>query len=391
MSKIIRGYKFKIYPTEEQKEKLNRFIELHRAVYNWAVEQEEKIYSLYKDGKSDHGFYSFITLSKMYTIERNKPGNEYLLEIPETTARTALQDVVNAYKMFFNGTNNYPKFKKKNKCKKSFGTRKDRFYIKNSKIKIEGIKDHIDLGFNFKDIRNPIDPVITLDNLGEYYVSFNLEEHVEDLISCKTEPIGIDLGCRQTFSLSTGEIYNQPKEKIDRLQNQINRLNKQITRDQKRRLKQANRTRTKYEDIPKSKRAIKRELKRNKKYKKIHNIKETFYHTITKQIVMRNPEYICMETFSVRTIQETKPYLNDKLVSVSFYRITEMMKYKCKIHNVPFIQAPMDFASTQICNHCGNKKKMYNYHTYKCSVCGMVEDRDINAAINLRNYGSQFI
>ena len=225
--------------------------------------------------------------------------------------------------------------------------------------------------------------------MGNYYISFSLEEESKDLETSKTEGIGIDLGIRRTFTLSTGEIYNQPK-KIKKLERRRDRQQSYVTRDQKRRLKESMRTKTKYEDIPESKRAFKRRLKLNKIHKKIHNIKNTFYHTITKQIVMRNPEFVCMETFSVREIQKSEPYMNNKIVQVSFYDITQKMKYKCENYNIPFIQAPMDFASTQICSSCGSKKIMRNYHTYKCPVCGMVEDRDINAAINLMNYGSLF-
>ena len=83
--------------------------------------------------------------------------------------------------------------------------------------------------------------------------------------------------------------------------------------------------------------------------------------------------------------------MNKILRDVSFYDITQKMKYKCENRNIPFIQAPREFASTQICSNCGHQKKMYSNHTYKCPICGMVEDRDINAAINLKNYGSQFI
>ena len=95
-----------------------------------------------------------------------------------------------------------------------------------------------------------------------------------------------------------------------------------------------------------------------------------------------------METFSVREIERDTPYMHKKLCHISFYDIIQKMKYKCENYNIPFIQAPREFPSTQICSRCGNIKKMYRNHTYKCKVCGMVEDRDINAAINLMNYGS---
>lgn len=396
MSKIIRGYKFRIYPTKEQSKQLDRFIDLFRYVYNWGIEKEEDIRKLHKQGLSKYGFYNFIELCSLFTEERNNSENYWLKEIPMTTARLSLRNVINAYRKFFNGETNYPRFKSKKEYRKnesSFNTRNDRFKIHNNGIKLEGMQDsYIDLKFDSGLYLNKvINPCISRDNLGNYYVSFSLEEESKVLYVAKSEGIGIDLGVRRTFTLSTGEIYNQPNEKLDKLERRRRKIDRRVTRDINRRLEESKRTITKYEDIPKSKRAIKRELKRKRLYDKIHNIKNTFYHTITKQIVMRNPEYVCMETFSVREIGKENKYMNKILHDVSFYDITQKMKEKCNTYNIPFIQAPREFASTQICSNCGHQKKMYGYNTYKCPICGMVEDRDINAAINLKNYGSQFI
>ena len=63
------------------------------------------------------------------------------------------------------------------------------------------------------------------------------------------------------------------------------------------------------------------------------------------------------------------------------------MKYKCENKNIQFSQAPMTFPSTKTCNNCGHIQDMHGKHTYRCPICGMVEDRDVNAAINLKNFG----
>lgn len=394
---IIRGYKYKIYPTEEQACQIDRFIDITRYVYNWGIAKEQEIYEKYKRGGSKYQFYTFYELRSLFRNERNNNPNLYWLkDMPIETASLQLRNVFNGYKRFFNRQNeNPPYFKSKKKCKKTFNTRYDRFNIENDCIKIEGIKDRISLGFEsnfningYRDKKKIINPTITKDYLGNYYVSFSIEEEIIGLpVLNEEEGIGIDLGIRRTFTLSNGKIYNQPKEKLNILENKRRRQQRHVTRDINRRISESKYTKTKHEDIPKSKRSIKRENKLLKTYRKIHNIKNTFYHTITKKIVDMKPKYVCMETFSVKDIQKNKPYINDKLAQVSFYDITQKMKYKCEERNIPFIQVPREFASTQICNNCGNQKKMYGYHTYKCPVCGMIEDRDINAAINLKNYG----
>ena len=399
-NKIIKGYKYRIYPTEEQSKQIDQQFDLFRFVYNWGIAKEQEIYEQYKNGLSDKKFYTFIDLCNIYTIERkNNPKLKWLKKFGMGVPRNALKNVVFGYKLYFNKVNNIPHFKKKNKCKKSFSTRKDTFKIKDNCIKIEGVNTLIPLGFNsnffinenYKSRSYAINPVITKDNLDNYYVSFSMEEEVVGLPLPKTEGIGIDLGVRRTFTLSNGEIYNQPKEKLDRLENKRRKQQRHVTRDINRRLEESYRTKTKYEDIPKSKRAIKREIKLNKIYRKIHNIKDTFYHTITKKIVDMKPEYVCMETFSVTGLCVDDKRMYKILDNVSFYDIIEKMKYKCEEKNIPFIQAPRSFASTKICNNCGHKKNMNGKHVYKCPVCGMIEDRDINAAINLKNYGYNYL
>ena len=393
MSKIIRGYKYMIYPTEDQVNKLDKFTNLFRYVYNWGVAKERERYEQYQNGNDEYGFYSFYDLCQMLTIERNNnPELRWLQELPLTTARLALRNVVIAYKKFFKGVTKFPKFLSKKKRKPSFNTRADRFKILNNSIKIEGINDNIDLGFNSGlDLNKCINPTISKDNLGNYYVSFSLEEESKNLDIPKTEGIGIDLGVRRTFTLSTGEIYNQPKEKLDKLEKRRRKQQRHVTRDINRRFEESKRTKTKYEDIPKSKRAIKRENKLKRTYRKIHNIKDTFYHTITKQIAMRNPEFVCMETFRVSEMGKQKNHMYKILNDTSFYDIIQKMQYKCSVYDIPFVQAPQEFPSTKKCSNCGRTKYMGSKHIYACPVCGMKKDRDINAAINLRNYGSQFI
>ena len=397
MSKVIRGYKYRIYPTEEQAERINGLIHYTRFAYNWAVEKEYKLYEQYKLGNSEYGFYSYIDLEKLFLEElKINPKMQWIKDnnYPTSILKYTFMNLVNGFDRFFKGQNKgKPWFKSKKHCKKAFPVRYDRFYIKNNKVRFTGVGSYIDLGFdcglNVSKVMNSTS--ISLDNLGNYYISFSLEEENEELEIPKSEGVGIDIGIRQTFVLSTGEIYNQPKEKLEKLEKKRRRQQRRVTRDINRRKEIGRHTKTKYEDIPKSKRAIKREIKLLKTYRKIHNIKDTFYHNITKKIVDRNPEYVCMETFGVTDIQTKRPYMNDKIVNVSFYDITRKMRYKCEKYNIPFISAPQEFPSTQLCNNCGYKKDLHGNHVYKCPVCGMKMDRDINAAINLRNYGSQFI
>jgi putative transposase len=391
----MHGYKFRIYPTYEQKNEIDKNISLYRYVYNWTIAQERIFYEEYKKGLRKYqfeGFYTMVTLFK--DVRKNTP---WLQEISVGNARCAIRDAISAYERFFGHTNNKPKFKSKKKSKKSFGTRNDRLYFKGNKIKVEGISTYISLGFNtgINEVRATsrkyYKPFISVDNLGNYWISFSMEEEVKNLDTAKTRPLGIDLGVRNTLTLSTGEVFNQPKERINKLNNLLKRVQRHITRDINRKLDISKRTKTKYEDIPKSKRELKRLHRLNKIHTKIHNVKDTFYRTTIKSIVLRNPECIVMEDFRVKEILNNKKCMGKILNDTSFYTILKYAENYCRSYNVPFIKAVRNYPSTQMCSNCGNIKKMYSYKTYKCPVCGFIEDRDINAAINLENYPNSLI
>ena len=281
-----------------------------------------------------------------------------------------------------------------------FKTRNDRFYIDGDRVRFEGLPhinryiglvDTINLGFDFGLYKNQhikyIQPVISIDNLGNYWVSFSIKEPIQKLDKPKTEPIGIDLGIRKTMTLSTGETFTRPNDKINRIDRRLSRIRRQCSRDNKRRRREANRTKTKYEDIPVSKRSQKRLTKLRKLNKKITNIKNNFYHETIKNIVLRNPEAIVLETTRTREMQRTAKYkqLQQGLHKANFFTMAKIFEDKCTKYGVPLIKADHTYPSTQVCSNCGHRQKLHGKKIYHCPQCGLEMDRDLNAALNLRN------
>jgi len=394
-STYIKGFKYRIYPNDCQKEIINKFVDMYRFVYNWGLALEEETYQKFLNGESEKRFLYFFDLCAEFKKFKSIEENSWVCELPNTTARLALRDVIYSFQKFFKKINRYPKFKSKKRSVKTFKTRSDRFsFNDDGKLRFEGLpkafvdaaSDRVDLHFDcgFRDEKF-IQPSISIDNLGRYWVSFSVETECEVLDTPKTEPIGIDLGVKTTITLSIGEKFNKPKEKLEKIQRQIKKANRRVSRDINRRFAESRRTKTKYEDIPKSNRAIKRQEKLSKLCKRRYNIKRNFYHETAKKIVLRNPEGIVMETIPVletmRKYKKTAKFLAD----ADFYLITQIFKEKCTKYSVPFMQADRSFPSSQICSNCGSTRKIGGYHTYICHKCGMRMDRDINAAINLRN------
>lgn len=82
--------------------------------------------------------------------------------------------------------------------------------------------------------------------------------------------------------------------------------------------------------------------------------------------------------------------MKNRRLSNSFHQvglgyIIEWLKWKCYQYGIELRQVDRFYPSSQICNQCGNKQKMpLNKRLYECKNCGMIEDRDINASINLK-------
>ena len=404
MSKSVyrHGYRLKLYPTEEQKNIIDRFIELYRFVYNWGIGKEEDRYNDKKAGICKRGTYTAYDLGILYTEFRNLPGNEWLKELPKETSKAALRDVYNAYQMFFYKKCRYPKLKSKKSSPMTFKTRYDRFYIDGDRVRFEGlprvgsgtasivdtVKLGFDTGFRKSDGSIYIQPSITKDNLGNYWVSFSIKEPVQKIDSLKTEPIGIDVGIRRTMVTSSNEYYNLPKDSIAKLEKKLRKAKRRLHKDNAYRQKEANRTKTKYEDIPVSNRAEKRADKVRKLYKKITNVKLNWYHNTIKEIVTRNPEAIVIETLSIRSMQRKhkhKSHFMQALHTANFYTMHKIIEDKCNKYGIKLIKADKEYPSSQICSTCGYQQDIGNRRLYRCPICGTVIDRDYNAALNLRN------
>lgn len=153
-------------------------------------------------------------------------------------------------------------------------------------------------------------------------------------------------------------------------------------------LKYCLKAKTKFSKLQKSKNLLKLESKTRKNYRKINNILTTNIHTITKSLVKENPKTIVIENLNISGLLKNK-YLSRKISEAKFYEFRRQLEYKCKWYEIDLIIADRWYSSSKICSCCGNKKKILKLseRTYKCKCekCGLIIDRDYNAALNLKN------
>lgn len=377
----LRGYRIRIYPSEVQKQIIHKTIDTTRFVYNLALSIENYAYEL---GKK---FISYYSLCSIFSELQKSDLYPWLSDIPISTIRQALYNLNNAFKKFFNKETNYPKYHSKKTSKKSFQVRAERTYIQNGYISISGI------GYvSIKTDRIPIhqriySPTITYTGYDEYWFSCCMEVPEIDMSSIpQSDPIGIDVGIRNMITTSDGEYYHFSD--TSKFEKRLKRQQRRLSKDYKKYLDESIHTKTKYEDVPKSKNHYKRLFKQHKSYSKIHNKKFNDINVATKAIVSKNPSAIVIEDLSV-TEQLKDKWIRQFSPKMLFNEIHRQIVYKAEDRNIPVIKADKNFPSSQICSNCGMQHKVYRNKVFKCPYCGFRIDRDLNAAINLKNLAYQ--
>ena len=376
----LRGYRIKIYPTEDQKDAIKLVINSYRAIYNIGLDIQNKNYA---DGNS---YIKYFDMCKLFSDLRNgNPEYQWFNKIQLSTIRQAIRDLDNAFQGFFNHKTNYPKFKSKKRSKKFFTTRSDRTHIDGKYIRIP------EIGLIYAS-NHPIPENFRLFNTGisfdgyDYWFYCQIERPVYELECNKSDIIGIDVGIRNMITTSDGSYYKIPDTKKQR--KRMKRLHKRLSKHHKKYLTQSMLTKTKYEDIDKSKNMMKLQYKLFNTYKKISNKIKNSINIATKTIVESNPKAIVIENIKVGDQLRNSSWMRKFAPSILYYEIHRQLKYKAADRSIPVIMAPQDYASSQICSNCGKSHKVYGNKKFICPYCGFREDRDLNAAINLSTYGS---
>ena len=197
---------------------------------------------------------------------------------------------------------------------------------------------------------------------------------------------GLDVGIKATIMKSNGESYININKttKVRKLEKAKKRLQRQVARKYRMNNKEGEYKKT--ENIKKLEKRILRKTHR------VSGIRENFRHQMTSGIVNSEPGFVSMETLNVKGMMKNK-HLSKAIQDQGFYEIRRQLTYKCKNKGIPLILADPWFPSSKTCNCCGYVKKdlKLSDRVFKCPNCGNEDDRDWNAAKNLKWYGEQVL
>lgn len=368
---IYQGYKLPLYPTKEQKEKLEVIFNAKIKIYNWAWEQQKNL--LEKEEK----ILSRIPLRNKY-VEMAKENEEFswmLGTVPDHISYFAIDDLNNQIKRVLTKKASKVSFKSVKDKHKTFSQRNDIKLFKNGKIQISKIglvKTSKHMINRVPEIPNKkyLASIRITKNNDNYYISFNVLQEKKPL-NKKGEVIGIDLGITKLMVTSEGYEVNRPDSLVRVYEKKLRRLKRRAGKV--------------YRSGKRSKNLDKLEKEISKISKKIENVLNDNINKEIAFILSSNPKAIVMEDLAVSNMVKNR-HVSRQLNRAKFRYIRDQFQYRCERQGIDFMLADRYYPSSKICSSCNEKNKLgKGQRTYKCKNCGLEIDRDLNASINLKN------
>ncbi|QAT40395.1 RNA-guided endonuclease TnpB family protein [Clostridium sp. JN-9] len=371
---MILAKKVRIIPNVEQEQKLWQSVGTARFIYNWTLARQEENY------KNCGKFISDGDLRKEITLMKQTEEYKWLSVVSNNVAKQAVKDGCNAYKNFFKGLADKPKFKSRRKSKPSFYNDNLKLKVKSNMILIEKV------GWIKTSEQIPMDvkytnPRVSFD--GKYwYLSIGIEKE-NSKVELTDESIGIDVGIKDLAICSNGMTFKNINKTrlVKKLEKRLRRLQRKISK--KYELNKEGRKFVKTSNI------IKLEKQIRLLYRRLSNIRNNHLHQATSKIVKTKPSRVVMETLNIKGMMKNK-HLSKAIAQQGLYEFKRQLQYKCEFYEIKFIEADKWYPSSKTCSECGHVKAKLSLseRTYICKECGAVIDRDFNASINLSRYSA---
>ena len=380
MKRLLKSFKTEINPTEEQKARIRRTIGTCRYVYNFYLGHNK---ALHDNGEKFMTGKNFsLWLNNEYIP--NNPDKTWIREVYSKSVKKSIEDGCTAFTRFFKHQSDFPKFKKKGKSDVKM------YFVRNNpkdcqcerhRLKIPTLgwvrikeKGYIPTTKDGYMIRSGTVSV----KAGRFYVSVLVEIPDVNINNNLNEGIGIDLGLKDFAIISNGKTYRNINKSAG-----LKKLEKQLIREQRSLSR-------KYENLKKgesTQRANiqKQKLKVQKLHHKMDNIRTDYINKTIAEIVKTKPSYITIEDLNVKGMMKNR-CLSKAVASQKFYEFRTRLKAKCDENGIELRVADRFYPSSKTCHHCGSVKKNLKLsdRIYRCE-CGYVADRDLNAALNLKD------
>ena len=359
---MFKAFKYRLYPTESQAEKINQNIGCARFVYNQLLDDRIKVYKETKQKSKK-------------TYSALKEEHEFLMKADSRALKNAQSHLDEAYNKFFKEpSTGFPKFKAKHKCRWSYTTdnNNNAIHFKGNRLQLPKI-GAIKVVQHRETEGRILTATISHERSGEYYASVLCEIEQPKSLPVTVKTVGIDLGLHDIVVCSDGEKVESPKyfrkaeQKLAKAQRVFARTQKCSNGHEKQRVKVA------------------------KCYQRIKNQRNDFLQKLSTKLINEN-QVICLEDLSVKGMQKNHK-LAKSVSDASFAKFVSMLEYKASWYGRTIVKIDRFYPSTQICNGCGFRNtslrglKNLSKRGWICPECGEVHDRDLNASRNILKEG----
>ena len=360
-----KAYKFRIYPNAEQQIILTKTFGCVRFIYNQMLSDKINHYEETKQKLNN-------------TPAQYKSKFPWLKEVDSLALANAQMNLQTAYNSFFRNTKiGFPKFKSKKSNRRSYTTNCvngnisiDNGFLKLPKVGLVKLKQHRLILSNYK-LKSV---TISQTPSGKYYASvlFEYENQIQE--QELHDFLGLDFSMHGLYKDSNGNepayprYYRQAEERLKREQRKLSLMQKGSKNRSKQRIKVAN------------------------LHEKVANQRKDFLHKQSRQIANAY-DCVCIENLDMKAMSQSLNF-GKSVTDDGWGMFVTFLKYKLEETGKRLVKVNKFFASSQICNVCGYKNtatKNLSIRAWDCPECGTHHDRDINAAINIRNEGMRLV
>lgn len=357
-----KGIKFRIYPNKQQKKLILQTFGCCRLIYNKGLNMRNQAYA-------NGNIIGYAQTSAMLTELKKQNDFAFLKEVDSIALQQSLKDLDCSFKNFFKRRANYPQFKNKHNNHQSYRTMNQNDgirivgkYIKLPKLGYIKMKQSMEVGH----INNV---TVKQTPTGKFFIVLNVNFNPEARPN-KGKSIGIDVGIKEFYSDSNGNIVNNPKY-FEKLINKLAREQRRLSHKQKG-----------------SNNFKKQRIRVAKVYEKITNQRNDFLQKESTKLVREN-QTICIEDLDIKQMVRNHK-LAASISNVSWGKFFTMLEYKALWYGNNIIRVPATYPSSQICSHCGYKNSLIKnlvIRKWECPQCHIQHDRDVNASINILHKG----
>lgn len=359
-----RTFEYRIYPSAGQKVLLQKTFGCCRWVYNKVLAMRRDEYARMGKSKCINSYITQIPTWK-------KTDAPWLSEVDSTALQQSLRDLYKAYRNFFRapGKVGFPKFKSK-QGRQSYRTSRfevvDEHHVKLPKLGV--VKARVSHSIEGRILSATVKQVPS----GKYFVTVCCTDVPKLQLLKTSKVVGIDLGIKTEIVCSNERIFESPKA-YGKAQHKLAREQRKLSRKQKGSANYA-----------------KQKRKVALCHEKIANQRKDFTNKATTALVNEN-QVICAETLNVKGMVKNRR-LAKSVADAAFGEILRQLAYKCEWRGRKFVQVSMWYPSSKTCSCCGHIQNMpLHKRTYRCPSCGMVMNRDLNAAKNILTEGLRML